>query len=379
MENKFDGYNRILDKYRNESRLRHIPEHRKSGNRIDLSTNDYLGLSRRENEFLTDFLRRCDASFTSSASRLLAGDQTHYHALESMLGGLYNKEALLFNSGYHANVGIISALNIPGTIFLTDKLIHASVIDGLSMSKAEKERWRHNDISHLRKLLMKNSPSFDRMIVVAESIYSMDGDVAPLGELIQLKKEFPSMILYLDEAHAFGVRGDRGLGLAEELQLIDEVDVLIGTFGKAGASAGAFVVTSPLLRSFLINEARSLIFSTAIPPVNIRWTIDMINRITKMKEERIHLAEISKDFTNFITEFTGIPNPSQSQIVPLMLGDAAKAMRVADELRAEGIDALAIRRPTVPPGGERIRFSLNASLSQKDMEHIKNCILSIPL
>lgn len=379
MENKFDGYKQILDKFSDEGRLRVIPADRTTGERIDLSGNDYLGLDKTVREFQKEFLARQQATLSSSASRLLASKQNHHNALENFLRELYGRPALLFNSGFHANTGCISALNIPGTVFLCDKLIHASVIDGIAMGKAECARWRHNDLSHLRRLLEKYENSSERMIVVAESIYSMDGDLAPLEGLVELKRAFPSMILYLDEAHAFGVRGNNGLGLAEELGYIDEVDILIGTFGKACYSSGAFAITSPLLNSYLVNTSRSLIFSTALPPLNVLWTHEMIIRITKMKGERRKLEEISKEFRNFISEITGTVNPSQSQIVPLLIGNAGKALRIASALDREGIDALAIRRPTVPPGGERIRFSLNASISPADLDKIKKAIRKVLL
>lgn len=379
MENKFEGYKRILDKFDEEKRCRHIPADRNFPERIDLSSNDYLGLNLNSTEFQKRFLENNDASFSSSASRLLASRQYHYGKLEELLHELYGKPALLFNSGFHANTGIISALSIEGTVFLCDKLIHASVIDGLSMGKAESARWRHNDVAHLRKLLQKYDATADRMIVVAESIYSMDGDIAPVEKLIELKNEFPKLILYLDEAHAFGVKGEKGLGLAEELGVIEDVDILIGTFGKAAASSGAFAITNPLLHSYLINCARPLIFSTAIPPVNVAWTVEIIRQISKMKREREKLDEISKDFRNFISEITGNENPSQSQIVPLLIGDAEKALAIASALDREGIDALAIRRPTVPPGGERIRFSLNAALSPDDLKRIKKAVKKVLL
>lgn len=379
MADKFDRYRDILKRFEEENRLRRIPTDRNTPDRFDLSSNDYLGLNSIMNDLQRQFLNHSDASLSSSASRLLASRQNHYLNLEKLLEKLYDRPALLFNSGYHANTGIISALNIEGTVFLCDKLIHASVIDGLAMGKADAARWRHNDTTHLRRLLQKYESISERMIVVAESIYSMDGDIAPIEELVKLKAEFPSMILYLDEAHAFGVRGETGLGIAEELGFINDVDILIATFGKAAASSGAFSITSPLLRSFLINSARSFIFSTAFPPLAAAWTSEIILRISEMKTEREHLAEISKDFRNFISEITGMENPSRSQIIPLPTGDAKKALEIANLLSHEGIDALAIRRPTVPPGGERIRFSLNASLSSEDMDKIKNSIKKIIL
>lgn len=364
----FKRYRDILQKYVDESRFRHIPADRTSPGRIDLSSNDYLGLASCGSVIFRDLISDESVCFSSSASRLLASRQNAYNKLECKLETLYGRPALLFNSGYHANTGCISALSIPGTVFLTDKLIHASAIDGIRLAKAEFARWNHNDTNHLRCLLEKYDNTCERMIVVAESIYSMDGDLAPLESLVALKHEYPKMMLYLDEAHAFGVRGKRGLGLAEETGLLDEVDILVGTFGKACASQGAFAVGSRLIIDFLINNARSFIFSTALPPVNAMWTCKMIDKIVGMEPERKKLLEMSEKFRNFIDRISNCANPSASQIIPLMTGDAAKALDIARRLGEAGIDALAIRRPTVPPGGERIRFSLNASITDGQLD-----------
>lgn len=373
-ENPLTAYSRILEDFDRENRLRSIPGDRCDRPHIDMTSNDYLGLGKRWKSFMPEFLSRCqDASFSSSASRLLSERQKHHLHLESLLSGLYNKDVLLFNSGYHANVGIIQALAIPGTVFLCDKLIHASMIDGLALANAEYRRWRHNDTASLRKLLEKYADA-PRCIVVVESIYSMDGDLAPLADIVKLKKLFPQMLLYLDEAHAFGTRGDRGLGVAEELGLIDDVDILIGTLGKAAASSGAFVATSLLLKLFFINASRSLIFSTAIPPVNAAWSELMTIEITGMAEERKHLAEISERFRKAVEEITGIPNNSRSHIVPLIVGDAEKAVRLAARLSLKGVEALPIRRPTVPEGGERLRFSLSAYMSDSQVDYVIDAV-----
>lgn len=367
----------ILSALRDENRLRTIPSC--SGeNRLDLSSNDYLSLGQRCEEFREEFLDRFpDASFSSSASRLLSLKQKHHNALEDYLSSLYGKPALLFNSGYHANVGCIGALSLPGTLILCDKLIHASVVDGLKIAGSEFKRFPHNDIVKLRRILEKESGKHERILIVAESIYSMDGDTAPLHELAAIKKEYPETMLYVDEAHAFGVRGEKGLGLAEELHLIDEIDLLIGTFGKAAASAGAFAVCSEELKSLLVNTARPFIFSTALPPVNIAWTRLMVEKITGMEEERRKLAALSRFFSDTIEQITGKPTGSDSQIIPYLTGDAAKALAIASRLREAGIIALPIRRPTVPPGGERIRFSLGAAMTQETVQPALDLLKSI--
>ncbi len=364
-------YRDKLSLLRDEHRFRSIPQDCEGQDNIDLCSNDYLALANRHKEFIPEFLDRFgDASFSSSASRLLCGRQKYFRMLEEYLQKIYGRPALIFNSGYHTNVGLISALNTDKTIFLCDRLIHASAIDGIRMSGARFARWNHNDIDSLENLLKKYSSDYDRLIVVAESIYSMDGDIAPIKSILSLKDRFPGIMLYLDEAHAVGVRGIHGCGVAEELGCINEVDILVGTFGKACASVGAFVSTSPLLYNYFLNTARSFIFSTALPPVNIAWTLLMLEKIYNMEEERHRLKEISFHFKNKIKEITGETTSSESQIIPLVTGDAEKALKISAFLRENNIDALAIRRPTVPPGEERIRFSLNADITYKDIEKV---------
>lgn len=356
------GIRDILEGLRKENRLRMIPSTPAQGT-LDLSSNDYLSLGSHGAEWREEFFDLYpDALFSSSASRLLSAQQTYHTMLEDRLEGLYGRPSLLFNSGYHANVGCIGALTIPSTLFVADKLIHASMVDGLRMAGSEFRRFPHNDIDKLLRILEKEAGSYERIVVLVESIYSMDGDEAPLRRLVEIKSLFPGMMLYVDEAHAFGVRGPRGLGLAEELGLTDSIDLLLGTLGKAAASAGAFAICSEEMKSLLINCARPFIFSTALPPVNAAWSHFMIGKIIGMTESRRHLAEISRLFSRRIEEISSRPTGSTSQIIPYLTGDAAKALAIAARLREAGVIALPIRRPTVPPGGERIRFSLGADM-----------------
>ncbi len=338
---------------------------------VDLVSNDYLGLGARMEQGEFDALRSELArrhSWTSSASRLLSRRQEEYGALEETLEGLYGRPALLYNSGYHANVGLISALGAAGGIILTDRLAHASVYDGLAAGRCKFERFRHNDIRGLERLLDKYEDSAPFIVVVVESIYSMDGDTAPLQSLVSLRRSRPKMLLYVDEAHAVGVRGLRGLGLSEEVGTVSETDFIIGTFGKALASDGAFVICDREWREYMVNCSRSLIFSTAIPPVTAAWSREMLLRAVSMHEEREHLHDLSRWFRDAIAEATGRPTGSESQIVPLVTGTAESAVALATNVREAGYDCLPIRRPTVPPGGERLRFSLSAALDRETLE-----------
>lgn len=372
MTDVFASYLERLSAEGNRRHIKSAAEARELGQLTDLASNDYLGLAHRH-ELVAEFLATATAEelqLTSSASRLLSLRQHSHQALEETLAALYGREVLLFNSGYHANVGTVSALAaMPRTLIVADRLVHASIIDGMVLSRADFRRFRHNDIESLRAVIRQNDDRYSRFVVIVESIYSMDGDVAPLAELAQLRRENPNVLLYVDEAHAFGVRGERGLGVCEELGIIDDVDVVIGTLGKAAASSGAFVATTPTLKEYLINAARSLIFSTALPPINCAWSRFIIERITAMSAERKRLARLSALLYEYCNPLNG-GIESRSQIVPLVVGDARRVVAVSGALRQEGFVALPIRKPTVAAGTERIRFSLNASLPEEEVRRL---------
>lgn len=360
-----EGIADVLGTLESEGRLRKLPENFCDYHK-DFSGNDYMGLGYAS----TLSGETSSGKMTSSASRLLASSQNEYSRLESLLGNLYGRESLLFNSGYHANTGIVQALgSLPSTLIIADKLVHASIIDGIRLSGADFVRFRHNDMSHLRNILNKKRNDYRRVMVVAEGIYSMDGDKAPVAELVDIRREYDTL-LYIDEAHSFGVSGKKGLGVSEESGILEEVDVIVGTFGKATASYGAFAAVSPEIKSYLINTARSFIFSTSLPESVISWTIKMVERLQTMQTEREHLARLSDYFRKGIERITGEENLSRSQIIPLMVGDPVKAVEISERLRREGYRALAIRRPTVPAGTERIRFSIGAHHTEEDIDSL---------
>lgn len=371
--NRFESKLRELEE---RDTLRRIPG--ESEGLIDLVSNDYLGLGAREQEFHDDFFRLYPGvRFTSGASRLLSRRQKFHNMLEGELENLYGKSVLLFNSGYHANSGIIGALGRPETLFLVDTLMHASGRDGLMLAERHRHAgvryFPHNDIEALESMIAeerRRQPDVE-IIVVTESVFSMDGDLAPLEKIVELKGRYPGIIIYLDEAHGFGVRGRRGLGLAEETGLTDSVDIIVGTLGKAAASEGAFVATTREIRDFLVNRARSFIFSTALAPINAAWSHFMLTKLVDMAEERLYLHRLAVEFGKLI----GIE--AESQILPYVVGSASKAVELAARLREGGFDVLPIRRPTVPPGGERLRFSLNATLNLTQLSPLPTLLHSI--
>ncbi|MCM0328658.1 8-amino-7-oxononanoate synthase [Bacteroides fragilis] len=343
---------------------------------LNLSSNDYLGLA-NDTVLLNAFWQTVkpeEVKFSSSSSRLLTGNFAAYGELEDLLSSLFGTEAaLVFNCGYHANTGILPAICNTKTLILADKLVHASLIDGIRLSEAKYIRYRHNEYSQLEKLVETHHKQYEQVIIVTESIFSMDGDEADLPRLIKLKQKYPNILLYVDEAHAVGVRGAGGLGCAEAYGCIADIDFLVGTFGKALASAGAYVVCRQVIRDYLINKMRPFIFTTGLPPVTLQWTSFVLRHLAEYQEKREHLAAISKCLRVALRE-KGYSSTSVSQIVPMVAGESVTAIQIAKELQRKGFYALPVRPPTVPEGTSRIRFSLTADVTDEEVEKLISTI-----
>lgn len=339
---------------------------------LNLSSNDYLGIA-SDQKMRQDFLSNLDidkAIFSSSSSRLLTGNYPVYQKVEHLLTDLYKKEsALVFSSGYHMNMGILPAIADKNTLILADKLVHASIIDGIRISSAQCIRYRHQDYRQLEELLDKHHAGFRSMIIVTESIFSMDGDVSPLPLLVLLKKKYPNTFLYVDEAHAVGVRGLNGLGIAEEEDCIPEIDLLCGTFGKAFASMGGFVVCSKIFRDYLINRMRTFIFTTALPPIQLEWSFFVLNQMINMKEERMWLRKSSQKVKEALEE-KGFTSTSSSHILPVVIGDSKETILKAGEMQRKGFYMLPVRPPTVPEGTSRLRISLTAGITSAELNQL---------
>ncbi|UUM27476.1 8-amino-7-oxononanoate synthase [Acinetobacter colistiniresistens] len=344
---------------------------------LNLASNDYLGLaadlSLRE-EFL-DTLKIERALFSSSSSRLLTGNFAEYEQFENSLSKAFGRTALLFNSGYHMNIGLLPALADSKTVILADKLVHASMIDGIRLSTAQYVRYRHNDLQHLEQLLQKyhQDEQVERIIVVTESIFSMDGDETDLAALAQLKQRFAKTMLYVDEAHAIGVRGEQGLGCAEQYGVLDQIDFLVGTFGKAIASVGGYIICDSIIRDYLINKMRPLIFSTALPPISMAWSDFIFNKVLSMQQQRQHLTEISQYLQQAVIA-KGFSSPSSSHIVPIIVGESQAAIEKARYVQQQGFYAMPVRPPTVPQNSSRLRISLTSLVQKAELEQLVECL-----
>ncbi len=369
-----------------EGNLRTLPEVRHDGiwieqdgrRMLNMSSNDYLGLASDatlQDEFWQSLPER-DRLLSASSSRLLTGNFDVHQELETLLAERFGREsALTFSSGYHLNTGILPAVADVHTLILADKLVHASLIDGIRLSSATCIRYRHQDYRQLQSLVEKHRTNFERMIIVTESVFSMDGDVAPLAALVELKKAFPNVMLYVDEAHAIGVRGKRGLGITEEQGCLADIDFLCGTFGKALASVGAYVVCSRLMHDYLVNRMRTLIFTTALPPLNVAWTKFVFSRLDGWEDRRIRLASMAEKVRGAVRQ-AGYPCPSESHIVPLVVGESEKTVLKAAEMQRKGFYVLPVRPPTVPAGTSRLRLSLTAALPEEEVERLGELIVN---
>ena len=380
--NLLDRYAAQLDDLKQQGNLRQFTSHTQQGRSINigghqmlnLASNDYLGLAANvqlREQFFDETPNHLRV-MSSSSSRLLTGNFPEYEQLEASLSQAFaGRAALLFNSGYHMNIGILPALSDAKTLILADKLVHASMIDGIRLSAAKYVRYRHNDLAHLEQLLKKyhSDESFDRIIVVTESIFSMDGDETDLAALVRIKQQFAKVMLYVDEAHAIGVRGEHGLGCAEQYNVIEEIDLLVGTFGKALASVGGYLICHSILRDYLINSMRPLIFSTAQPPICMAWSNFIFQKVLDLNTQRQHLHAMSQYLQQALRS-KSFACPSSSQIVPVIIGESAKTVAKAQQLQQAGFYIMPVRPPTVPKHSSRLRICLSTQITQSDLDQL---------
>jgi len=342
---------------------------------LNLSSNDYLGLS--QDPRLIAAAREAAARWGvgAGASRLVVGHLALHEEVEAGLAAFKGTEAaVIFSTGYMTNLGVISALVGPGDTVFCDRLNHASIYDGIKLAGATLARFPHRDMNRLEDLLKEASPG--KKLIITDSVFSVDGDLAPLPDLVELKERHGAALM-LDEAHATGVLGPKGAGLAEALGLSERVEVHMGTFSKALGSLGGFVAGDWRLIEYLHNRARSFIYSTAMPPPVLGAIAAALELVASEPERRAYLLEEAGKFRQGLTEAGFDILGSETQIVPVLAGDNARTLSVAARLREEGLMAVALRPPTVPPGRARVRFSLSAAHSREDLAAAREAILGV--
>ena len=334
---------------------------------ILLGSNNYLGLS--VHPIVTEAAAAAAREYGTgaSASRLMSGNCCLYTELETKIAKAKETEAaLVFGSGYLANIGTIPVLAGDGDLILSDALNHASIIDGCRLSHATKQIYRHGNVEHLESLLAQ-STKFRRRLIVTDGVFSMDGDIAPLPEICALAERHDAMVM-VDDAHSFGVLGENGGGTLEHFGLENRGVIQMGTLSKAVGGLGGYVAGGAALIDFLINRARSFIFTTGLPPATLAGAAAAIDIIRSTPELRQRLSSNVLLLKNALLDRGFQLLPSETQILPLILGSAEVASRFAEVLLSHGVYAPAIRPPTVPEGTSRLRISVIASHTTEDLE-----------
>ena len=369
-------YYQYLTQYRQKGLLRSLKpcQHPSAGmilvdekSYVNFSTNDYLGLSRHPE--LVNRAQQWAETYGvgSAASRLVTGNIDLFDIVEAKIARLKSSEtALIIASGFQANATILQALFDKATLgetplVFSDRLNHASMHFGCAAANIRQIRYRHLDMSHLEHLLRKHENEAAQKFILTESVFSMDGDIAPMADIRNLADQFRCMVI-CDDAHATGVLGDRGTGLS------GKADITIGTCSKALGSFGAFVTCSKVMRDYFINRCSGLIYSTALPPPLLGAIDAALDILPKLDREREEVANLAAHFRKLIETLGLDTGQSQTQIVPVVIGEAIQTVALSDRLKEEGFWASAIRPPTVPQNSARLRFSFCPQHSKKDIE-----------
>lgn len=337
-------------------------------NYIDFSSNDTLFFSQN-----TSIIEQCLAvlkkkPWGSGGSRLLGANSLIHHKFEKDFSILQGRSILLFNSGYHANIGILPALFSKQDIIFADKFIHASIIDGIRLSGAKLIRYKHNNLDHLKMLLETYRYKFKNALLITESIFSMDGDRAPINELISIKHHF-KLKLYIDDAHGFGLYGHHGLGVSRN----KNIDIIIGTFGKALGGYGAFVACHQKIKLALINHCRSFIYSTALPNSTVIWNYFAINYLLK-NPSLLLLFHKKLSYIQSLFKSEGFSIKGNTHIIPILFSNHHKAKQCSNLLKKSYIWAPSIHFPTVPKNASRIRISINIGHSKSHIKLLIQCL-----
>jgi 8-amino-7-oxononanoate synthase len=348
------------------------------GSVVDFASNDYLGLASDPRLMGDASIATSRVGIGAAASRLIAGDTVEHEKLDRALAEFFNAEAALsFSSGYSANVGIIPALVGRDDVIFADELNHASLIDGCRLSRATVHVYPHADTNALAQLFDHERAKHRRALIVTDGMFSMDGDLAPLNDIVPLARKHNAWT-YVDDAHGVGVHGENGRGTIEELGLEGQIDITVGTLGKAFGAAGAFVVGSTVLREFLINRARSFIFSTGPMPAQAaaaRSALGVVKSEAPLRQRlRANCRYLRVALATHGVHASGTPD---SQIVPIIIGDAATTVAVGLSLLEQGFLVGAVRPPTVAPGTSRLRITVSAAHTHAQIDQLVNALSTV--
>jgi len=336
---------------------------------LNFSSNNYLGLA--DDPRLKTAVTECVSrqGFGSGASRLICGDMEAHQALEKKIANFKGSEAcVVFSTGYMANTGIISSLFDRGDIIFSDKLNHASIIDGILLSGAKFKRYPHKDVVALEKML-KESKDFLKKVIITDSVFSMDGDIAPLDQIVSLAKKYKCSVM-VDEAHAFGVLGAKGTGAVEYFGLEKDIDIQMGTLSKAVGSFGAYCCGSKDLISFIINKARSFIYTTGMPPSTAAASSCAIDIIQQEPERRSRLWKNTRYIREGLQAMGFDAMDSETPIIPILIGDNKKTLEFSKKLFEQGIFVSAIRPPTIPRDTARLRLTVMSTHQEDDLDFV---------
>jgi 8-amino-7-oxononanoate synthase len=378
-----DWINPILEKNRQLGLERNARVYPACGGKIEIdgcevlnfSSNDYLDLAHHPHVIERSRQALETYGIGATASRLVTGTLPIHEELEKRLAKEKGyPSALVFGSGYMANAGIIPVLTGRGDIIFADKLVHASMIDACKLSGARLIRFSHNDPQALRNRLEQAAGSIGRKLIITESVFSMDGDIAPLKEIAALAEEFGAMFM-VDEAHSSGIFGPHGAGLIREQNLEHSVTVSMGTMSKAFGGYGGFAACSDALRQLLINSARAFVFTTAPPPAVIGAALGTLDVLDASPNLGACLQANAAYFRELLQNAGLNTLQSESQIIPVIIGENKKALAASEKLREQGIIAAAIRPPTVPEGSARLRLSVTLAHTVDDLERTANAVI----
>jgi len=374
--NKLEYIDKKLDELKQQGVYRNLPIntgacaniiHINGKEIVNLSANNYLGLA--THPLVVEAAKKAVEKYGAGAGsvRTIVGNQDLLEELEAVLAEFKNEEAVtVFQSGLNCNIGVIQALTDKGDLIISDELNHASIIDGVKLSKADRAVYKHNDMNDLRRVLEENRKAYQQVIIITDGVFSMDGDLANLPEIVKLADEF-NALTYVDDAHGSGVLGKNGRGTVDHFHLHGKVDIIVGTLSKAVGVIGGYVCSKQNVKEWLLHRARPLLFSTALPPAAIGAAIQSIRLLMASDEFTKKLWNNAKYFKQGMKNLGFNIGHSETPITPVMIGDEAKTMAFSKALLEEGVFVSGIVFPTVPKGKGRLRVMISASHTLCDL------------